>query len=73
MSQKEKDRLAFEGENNQPVHLDLSLSKRIHIKTNEDFEREYKIATRERDEVFRFVTENYFSLINKYDSAELQN
>lgn len=46
-------------------HLDLSLSKRISIKTNEDFIKEYDLAVNEKLEVLRLVVQGYTEVLDK--------
>lgn len=48
-----------EGNQAAKEYLDLSLSKRIVIKSQEDFEREQETAINERQEVLKLVVENY--------------
>lgn len=78
ISQRERDRLQFESEDpsgqpSQQQHLDLSFSKRVTIKSNQDFLSNFDQAVNERNNILKSVADNYLSLLQEFDSSDLES
>ena len=48
--------------------LDLSISKRLVMTKNEDFEREYYLSSEKRNNLIQLVYSGFKNILSKYDS-----